>query len=109
MCASTLGGNDSGHPNEYFFKIFFKFAFFKFFSNFFPKILFLFFCFCQFFFQKFFLHFFVLVWCRARCVSVATVVPGRQALDGRETVEEAGGTAGIVGCAVACTRGAAKP
>ena len=40
---------------------------------------------------------------------MATVVPGRQALAGQAKVEDARGTAGIVRCAVACARGAAKP
>ena len=43
------------------------------------------------------------------CVSVATGVPGREALAGWETVEGDVGTAGIVGWAGACACGAAKP
>ena len=80
-----------------------KFFFQKFFSKKFSNVLF----FKNFFPNSFCLFVFLLVCCQAFCLSVATGVPGRQALAGRETVEDAGGTAGIVGCAVACACGAA--
>ena len=98
MCASTLGGKRLGSPKQIFFskilsKIFSNLLFSssKFFSFLFLFFFFLwlFVCVCVFVF--------LLVCCQAFCMNVATGVPGRQALAGRETVEDAGGTAGIVG------------
>ena len=78
--------NDSEPPKHYYFLFF---------------CLFLFFCF---FLVLCFFLFFVLFF---RCVSAG--VPGRHELAGREAVEAAGGTAGIVRCADVCARDAAKP
>ena len=115
MCASSLGETTEVTQTNIFFSknffrqiflssIFFVFKFFLSSENFF------FIFFSKIFVSKFFvLKFFVLFCCQPCFVKIATVVPGRQALAGREKVGDAGGTAGIVRCAVACARGAAKP
>ena len=113
MCASSLGETTEVTQTEYIFRIFFRIFFPISFFFFFLFSVFDFFVF-NFFGLQFFLafNFFLLLvlfcW-QLWGAKIATVVPGRQALAGRAKVEDAGGTAGIVRCAVACARRAAKP